>query len=87
MFSTFREILERSPDAVCAVTRNVATGEIVGIEVGRDHAGVQTLGPWSGRPVAWQDITGVPCWSDGGISTGSYRSEFVSRNQLLSLLS
>lgn len=83
----FIHILSRSPEAVCAVTRKVATGEIVGIRVDRDQSGVMVLDPFDGLPVRWQDLDGVPHWRvSRGASTGSYRSGFVSRDSLLAEL-
>lgn len=84
----FRQLVTQLPNAKCAVTRHVVTGELVGITVDQVHEGVMVLDPFDGHPIAWQDIDGVPHWRVGDhYTTGSYRSEFVSRTQLLSLLS
>lgn len=84
----FIGLLDAFPDAICAVTQNIVTGELVGVKVHRTQAGVQVVDPWTDKPVTWQDIDGVPHHSkSGGHSTGSYRSRFVSHDELKSLLS
>lgn len=67
-----------------AITERVGDGAIVGIRVGTTSVGVQVLDPWSGKPVTWSDDSGVPFWTkSGGVSTGSYNSRFIGRDELV----
>lgn len=74
-------------ESTVAVTVRVADGAVMGVAIGIERAGVQVLDPWSGRPVSWIDIDGVPHWGRGGLaSTGSYESRVCSRDELISIL-
>ena len=83
----FRQLVSELPHATCAVTRHVVTGELVGIAVNNVHEGVMVLDPWTSNPVSWHDVDGIPHYGKpGGHSTGSYRSQFISRDALTALL-